>query len=141
VLDFGTSYPCSKPGVLPLRLNNPSAVACKFAVVVDTESGFEVLGPAQHVAAPGKFVDLHVKHSPGLLGHATARMQVTYKGGNLSITLKAECLAPTVTASSNHLTYGDVEVGHEAAKSITLTNHSPVAVKYSVFFQISGLPL
>jgi hypothetical protein len=85
--------------------------------------------------APGKTCELEIAYSPTMVGVQQGKLRINTRpaSGRHTVKLKGKGVAPAIKIKPKTLDFGQVQVGATgAAKSVTLTNPSPVSITLTV---------
>jgi len=118
-----------------IALSNPSLVPANFEVTCTEHSGPRPackVVPMRGSIPPGEEMPLEFVYAPTSTGaHTVDTFVLSTPGGNkLTVMAQGSALGTVVTASTNAVNFGSVEVGQQAVRSLSLTNESNVPARY-----------
>ncbi|PBJ80797.1 hypothetical protein BCY84_00999 [Trypanosoma cruzi cruzi] len=136
-LDFGNvSYNCLHSRVT--QMVNVGKVPITFRLRVPESSllhGLITVSPSEGIILPKQQEEIHVSLVSDIVGNCETMLLVDVEGvgdGVDSIPIKAACLVPTLSLSTERLQYGTCFVGHEYVMNLEVVNKTALLGKYNL---------
>lgn len=123
-IDFGTVLTDNSARAAFTIRNDGSANLTLSGLRVGSEnaSAFAV-GPTPDVLEPGELSVVNLTFTPATVGTANATLTVsTVNAGSVGVTLRGTGTGPELAVDTTALTFGEVSVGSEAIRNLTIRN-------------------